>query len=141
MVALETRGRLRGHGFRDGSRKLAGTHGASTTAGSVAWRRRWMRMLVVSCARACASSLASTHPVSPEGQAAAQEVPAAGESDASTYFFAMSGWQWQWPLPSLSTTAHSARRWQGPGWRYELKCTAKSGSTSLPGRFPSTLSG
>ena len=48
-------------------------------------------------------------------QAAARDVPAAGESDASAHFFVMSGWQSQWPLPNLSTTAHSARRWLGPG--------------------------
>ena len=33
-----------------------------------AWRRLWVSMLAVSCALAYASSLASTHPVSSEGQ-------------------------------------------------------------------------
>ena len=31
----------------------------------------------------------------------------------------------QWPLPSVSTTAHSARRRQGPGCGFEKKYTAK----------------
>ena len=53
-------------------------------------------------------------------------VPAAVESDASARICATRGWQSLWPLPSLSTTAHRARRWQGPGERYELNYTAKS---------------
>ena len=54
-------------------------------------------------------------------QAAARDVPAAEESDASAHFFIMGGWQSQWPLPSHSTTAHSARRWQGPGERVRVE--------------------
>ena len=48
-------------------------------------------------------------------QAAARDVPAAGESDASARTCVTSGWRSQWPLPSPRTTAHSARRRQGPG--------------------------
>ena len=47
-----------------------------------------------------------------------------GMSDSSAHFFAMSGWRSQWPLPSLSTTAHSARRRQGPEERHEMHYTA-----------------
>ena len=48
-------------------------------------------------------------------QAAARDVPAAGESDASARTCVTSGWRSQWPLPSPRTIAHSARRRQGPG--------------------------
>ena len=37
-----------------------------------------------------------------------------------------------WPLPSVSTTAHSARRRQGPGEEYETQCTAKFRKHSSP---------
>ena len=66
-------------------------------------------------------------------QAAAQEVPAAGGSVASAHYCVMRGWQSRWPLLSPSTTAHSARRRQGPGSGYEEKCTAKSRKNPLPG--------
>ena len=46
-------------------------------------------------------------------QSAAQEVPAAGESDASVPCCGMNGWQSQWPWLRVCTTAHSARRRPG----------------------------
>ena len=57
-------------------------------------------------------------------QAAAQGVPAAGESDASARTCVTSGWRSQWPLLSPRTIAHSARRRQGPGDRHEMHYTA-----------------
>ena len=63
-------------------------------------------------------------------------MPATVESEVSARTCATSGWQSLWPLPSLSTTAHSARRWQGAGERYELNYTAKSRKHLSPGEVP-----
>ena len=50
-------------------------------------------------------------------KAAAQAVPAAEESDGSAPCCGMSGCPSLWPWPRSCTTAHSARRWPGPGRR------------------------
>ena len=48
--------------------------------------------------------------------AAAHSVPSANCSDASVHFFAMSGWQLQWPLSRIRTIhPHEATRRQRPG--------------------------
>ena len=71
-------------------------------------------------------------------QAAARDVPAAGDSGASARTCVTSGWRSQWPLPSPRTKAHSARRRQGPGKRHEKYNTATFREAPLPqgGRPP-----
>ena len=72
VVALETGGRWSSEAMdfvTDLARTRARTEPPPLRGSAFfAWRRRWTRMLAVSCARAFASSLVSTLSVSPEGQ-------------------------------------------------------------------------
>ena len=72
VVALETGGRWSSEAMdfvTDLARARARTEPPPLRGSAFfAWRRRWTRMLAVSCARAFASSLVSTLSVSPEGQ-------------------------------------------------------------------------
>ena len=58
-----------------------------------------------------------------------------GESDGSAPCCGMSGCPSLWPWPRSCTTAHSARRWPGPGRRIS-SCTTRrsSGRILLPRR-------
>ena len=116
VVARETGGRWSCEAMDDGCGKLAGPHSAL-----FAWRRQWMRMLAVSCARACASSLASTHPVSPEGQDGF--APGRSLRFVRRGLFAFSCWGGITALgPKMSELGHSvSHHVQGSGFRFKVR--------------------